>query len=95
MSRPLLSPRAEEDLVSIWRHIAADNLAAADNTLKRIEDASEKLLRHPELGQARPDIRPDLRYFVVSPYLLLYRIADQNIEIIRVVHGRRDLFKLD
>ncbi|PKQ02842.1 MAG: plasmid stabilization protein [Alphaproteobacteria bacterium HGW-Alphaproteobacteria-12] len=95
MARFFLTNRARDDLVEIWRRIAAGNPGAADSTLDRIEDASTRLARHPELGQARPDIRPELRYFVVSPYLLLYRTAGRDVEIVRVVHGRRDLFNLD
>jgi toxin ParE1/3/4 len=28
---------------------------------------------NPQLGQARPDIAPDMRYFPVKNYLILYR----------------------
>jgi len=46
------------------------------------------------MGAARDDIRPGLRYLVSDPYLLLYRTTDGGVEIVRAVHGRRDLFGL-
>lgn len=43
------------------------------------------------LGPARPDLAPDLRYFVVRKYLILYRQIADGVEIVRVVHGARHL----
>lgn len=82
---------AREDLITIWAHIAEDNPQAADRLLDRLEEAANRLADNPQIGPARDDIRPGLRYLVSGPYLLLYRIRDGGIEIVRVVHGRRDL----
>jgi hypothetical protein len=49
------------------------------------------LADHPGLGPARPDIAPDLRYFPVRRYLILYRQITDGIELVRVVHGARDV----
>jgi toxin ParE1/3/4 len=82
---------AREDLITIWTHIAEDNPQAADRVLDRLEGAANRLAESPQIGPARDDIRPGLRYLVSGPYLLLYRIRDGRIEIVRAVHGRRDL----
>ena len=73
MGRLIRSARAEEDLIEIWMYIAADNPAAADRLLDRIEAKCQMLADNPGLGQPRPDIAPDLRYFLVGRYLILYR----------------------
>ncbi|TVS00306.1 MAG: type II toxin-antitoxin system RelE/ParE family toxin [Rhodospirillales bacterium] len=86
--------RARQDLIEIWEHVTADNPAAADALLDRIDDACSRLIDHPRLGPARDDIRPGLRYRIVSDYVVLYRLIDDDVEIVRVVHGRRDLFHL-
>ncbi len=86
--------RARQDLIEIWEHIAADNPSAADALLDRIDDACSRLIDHPRIGPARDDIRPGLRYLVVGDYVALYRVIDEGVEIVRVVHGRRDLFNL-
>ena len=41
-----------------------------------------------------PDIAPELRYHPIGHYLLLYRIVSGGIEVVRVVHGARDLLNL-
>jgi toxin ParE1/3/4 len=84
--------QADADLDAVWLHIATDSVAAADRLIKRIEDAEERLGVFPELGQARPDVRPGLRYFPVSPYLIFYRIDPDAVTIVRVIHGHRDLW---
>jgi toxin ParE1/3/4 len=88
------SRRAREDLIDIWLHIAADDPDAADRVLDRLEMAATNLTENPRMGPARDDIRLGLRYLVSDTYLLLYRIAGGGVEIVRVVHARRDLFGL-
>ena len=94
MARVLFTRQAREDLIDIWRHIAEDDPQAADRVLDRLDEAAGHLALHPEMGAARDDIRPGLRYTISGSYLLLYRITDAGVEIVRAVHGRRDLFSL-
>ena len=83
--------QAEEDLIDIWLYIAHDDIRAADRLLDDIEDKFSLLAGQPRLGPARPDIAPELRYLPVRRYLILYRIVPGGIEIVRVVHGARDV----
>lgn len=86
---------AREDLIAIWTHIAADSPQAAGRALDRLDAAAEVLAAHPRIGPARDDIRPGLRYLVSGNYLLLYRVVSEDeVEIVRVTHGRRDLLAL-
>ena len=85
---------AREDLIAIWTHIADDNPQAADRVLDRLEEAASRLADTPQIGPARDDIRPGLSYLVSGSYLLLYRIREGGIEIVRAVYGRRDLHGL-
>ncbi|WP_292365011.1 type II toxin-antitoxin system RelE/ParE family toxin [Mesorhizobium sp.] len=41
------------------------------------------------IGAPRDDILPGIRHLVVGQYLTFYRIGDDAIEILRVLHGRR------
>lgn len=88
------SRRARRDLIEIWRDIWLDHPEAADSQLDRINESCFRLIRHPEMGPARDDIRPVLRHLVVGQYLIMYRAVDDGIEVVRVIHGRRDLFHL-
>lgn len=94
MSRVVFTRAARDDLIDIWTHVAADDPDAADRVLDRLDEAASYLTQNPEMGPAREDIRPGLRYLVSGSYLLLYRIIGDDIEIVRAVHGRRDLYGL-
>lgn len=82
---------ADEDLIDIWTSIAADNPGAADRVLDAIERRWQQLAQHPHSGMAREDIAPGIRHLIAGQYLTLYRITGDNIEIIRVIHGRRKI----
>jgi toxin ParE1/3/4 len=94
MAALFFTRQAREDLIDIWLHIAADDPGAADRVLDRLEMAAMNLIENPRMGPARDDIRQGLRYLVSDTYLILYRIVEGGVEIVRVVHGRRDLFGL-
>lgn len=94
MPRFIRTRRARQDLIDIWGYVAPNNPAAADALLDRIDEKCALLARNPRLGAERSDIRPGLRYFVVGEHLILYRSIEDGIEVVRVVHGRRDLFNL-
>ncbi len=83
--------RAEDDPVEIWLNIALDNRQAADTLLDRIDHVCGRLASFPELGPARPDLAPGLRYMVAGRYLILYRIIPEGVEVVRVASGARHL----
>lgn len=83
--------RADEDLIDIWSHIAAENPNAADRVLDAIEARWQQLAQHPYSGVAREDIAEGIRQLVWGEYLTLYRLIDGKVEIIRVLHGRRKI----
>jgi toxin ParE1/3/4 len=66
------------------------SLEIADNMLRGIERASEAIARNPLARRTRDDLMPGLRSALVSPHTIFFRIQGANIEIVRVLHGRRD-----
>ena len=94
MGRIQRTPRADLDLEEIWLFIAQDDPAAADRWLDTLEERIALLADNPLMGPARPDIARDLRYQPVGNHLLLYRVIRDGIEIVRVVHGARQLLDL-
>ena len=86
--------QADEDLIDLWGYIAQDNPNAADHLLDEFESKFALLAEQPRLGPARSDIAPELRYFPVGRYLILYCEIDNGIEVVRVVHGARRLSHL-
>ncbi len=88
----LWSPEAESDLIEIWLYGATENAPHhADQHLREIHAACLKLADWPNAGRARPEITPDLRCIVVPPHVVFYRVTKTTVEIVRVLHGRRDL----
>jgi toxin ParE1/3/4 len=94
MKRINVSDRARHDLDAIWSTVAADNLRAADRLTHKITAQYAKLCRFPGMGSQRDELRPELRSWPVGNYLIFYKIVDDGIEIIRVLHGARDIPKL-
>jgi len=81
-----------EDLTTAWSYLAADaSPAVADRQLESILAATEKLRQWPNLGRDRSELREGVRSISVPPYLVFYRVLDHSIELVRVIHGRRDL----
>jgi toxin ParE1/3/4 len=93
--RLLLRPAARADLLDISDYIASDNPAAAERLLAELETKSLLLADQPGIGHRRPDIlREDLLCFGVRQYLIFYRLIPEGIEVVRYLHGRRDLKRL-
>lgn len=92
MKRVVLStPRARRDLIEIGTAIAQDSLRAADAVLAEIDNQSRLLARLPRLGRKRDELASGLRSFVVGSYVVFCWIVKNGVEIVRVLHGARDI----
>jgi toxin ParE1/3/4 len=91
MSDPRITERAQADLDDLWDHLAERNEAAADRLVDEILERSRFHVRFPKTGRSRADIAPSVRSFVVRPYVIFFRAVDDTIEILRVLHGSRDI----
>ena len=90
--RPIVrSPASDDDLIDIWCTIALDNPRAADRVLDTIAAGILQLADFPESGPRRPEIAADARALTVGNYLVLYRTTPERVEILRIVHGARDV----
>ena len=49
------------------------------------------LAEMPESGRQREKLAPELRSFAVGNYVIFYRPIENGVEIVRVLHGARDL----
>lgn len=84
-------PAADDDLLAIWAHIAAENDHAADRLMDRIDAALIMLSENPLAGRARPELGSGIRSFVVGQYVLIYAATGGGVELYRVRHGARDM----
>jgi toxin ParE1/3/4 len=90
--RLVWSAPAENDLLDIGAYLASDaSPKVAGEQLRRIYAACERLKEWPLSGRSRRELQHDLRSVSVKPYVVLYRVSEQACEIVRVLHGHRDL----
>ena len=88
------SPAARRDLDDIWDYIAADTPTAADDFIDQVVAKCRQYARQPEMGELRSDLFPGVRQFPVGRYIVFYRAQTNGIELIRVLHGARDVDRL-
>ena len=83
------SQEALADLTAARDFIARNRPEAARSVARRILDAVASLERFPRMG--RPGRVPETRELVVdgTPYLVPYRIRDETVELLRVLHSSR------
>jgi len=92
---------AQQDLIDIWGYFArVASPATADRLVDEIEAAANRLVIDPRMHRVRHDLLPDLpgelRSIPAYPYTLFYRVnplsahGREEIEILRVLHDRRD-----
>lgn len=81
--------RALADLQAAQAYIASDNPKAARRTAQRIVDAVERLAATPMIG--RPGRIVSTRELVVAgtPFVIPYRVRNDAVEILRVLHAAR------
>jgi toxin ParE1/3/4 len=88
------SPRAEADLEAILEYLQRSNPAAAQRYATEFYDKAQALSLFPEMGHLRPEIAENLRSTLVWPYVIFYRLEGGVVQIIRILHGKRDLRRI-
>jgi toxin ParE1/3/4 len=96
MGRIHRSPQSKVDYLEIWLYVAdqSQSAAVADELTNTFDRKLELLSDYPGLGRRRADIGDSVRQFPVGSYLIFYRPIRGGIELIRLVHGSRDLRRL-
>ena len=86
-----LTQPALEDLQQISLYLAQEaSEAVASEMIERILDQLRLLARSPMIGRFRSEIVPPCRSLPVGQYVIYYRPIDIGIEVVRVMHGKRD-----
>jgi len=92
MGRYLLTLRAKTDVRDIVDFIRQRNPEAAKRVRRELQDSMRRLADFPGMGHARDDLADEtVRVWAVYSYLIIYRPEQKPLEVIRVVHGARDL----
>jgi toxin ParE1/3/4 len=94
MSGYRIATTARREISKIYRHIAQDNLSAADRWLSRLFEQFTLLAQNPEMGELRPELDKELRSVSSGNYVIYFRPGQNEVQIARVVHGARDVRKV-
>jgi len=94
MIEPIITEQAQADLDEAWDYLAERSSSSADKLIDRFVAAARVHARFPESGKSREELKPGLRSFVVHPFVAFYRPAEGTIEVLRFLHGKRDIRRL-
>lgn len=90
----ILSQKAQEDIEAIYefgfRNFGKEQ---ALNYLIGMQSHFKLLLKNPEIGKQRDEIKTGLYSLPYASHIIFYRILKNHIRIVRVLHGSRDLKK--
>ena len=85
------TPEARADLRDIALRIANDNPIRAFSYVDEIEARYHRIGEFPHAGPPRPQWGESIRIALHGRYVIVYRVRDEAVQILRVVHGARDL----
>ena len=94
-----LTDDASRDLEDIYNYFDLhDGRGKADHVLGRIEKAFDNLTENPERGAYPKELLAfglrDFREIFFKPYRIIYRIIEENVYVLLIADGRRDMQKL-
>ncbi|WP_369694397.1 type II toxin-antitoxin system RelE/ParE family toxin [Nostoc commune] len=89
-----MSPKASEDLSKIIDYFVRINIDAGENFVEKFDKKCKYLANFPNMGRSYGNIKADLRGVPLDNYIILYRIINSGIEIVRVVSGYQNLESL-
>jgi toxin ParE1/3/4 len=90
-------PQVIRDWIDLATYIAEDSLDVSDRFLIAAEATFKQLSKTPTIGKlcqfSHPDLA-DIRQQSIKgfrKYLIFYRLTESEVDILRVIHGARDI----
>ena len=73
-------------------YIARDSIEAAQRLLTNVLGAAASLVTLGERGRIVPELEdPNIRELIVGSRRLIYSVAEENVTMLALIHGARDL----
>jgi len=93
MDREIVWSRwASDDLVSLAEHISRDSEAYAATVVRELVGAARSLRLFAERGRRVPEYDdPSVRELIVRKHRLVYRVHPERVEVLRIIHGAREM----
>ncbi len=92
-ARYVLAPEAARDLVQIWRYLKnQSSLEVADRVESVIREKIVFLAKTPGAGHWSKHLTDQpVKFFPVYSYLIVYRPETKPLQVVAILHGRRDV----
>lgn len=90
----ILSPRARQDLTDIGDWIARDDPDRAITFVQELRAACRDLATFPRAYPPCPRFGPAARRRNHGAYAIIYDVTAEDVHVLTVVHGARDLDSL-
>ncbi len=82
---------AKSDLKHIYNFIADNSSRYARKVVREIVAKADILNKTPRIGKVVPEVKDEkVRELHLYSYRILYELKDQRIEILAIVHKRRN-----
>jgi toxin ParE1/3/4 len=83
--------QAETELAEILDYLEERNPQAGARLATAIDERCTLLGQLPQMGRTREELGPSVRSVVIEQYVLFYRVTATAVEVLRVLHGARDI----
>ena len=91
MSKVIWTQNALDDLAGIQEYIARDSVYYAEKFVDDAFNAVERLETFPESGRMVPErYEPDFREVIFGSYRIIYKIINDDVYIVTMIHGKRN-----
>ena len=95
MAGYILTPLARADIFEIWSYLAGFSDNTADSVEQAVYDACLFIAKGPMFGHSRSELTTrSLRFWTLTRYpnyTVVYRPETVPLQVVAVLHGRRDL----
>jgi toxin ParE1/3/4 len=94
-----VAPEAERDITEIFAYLlAVEGLEAARRLVGALDEAIRSLSALPRRGKCPPEFQAEgitlFREIQCYPWRIFYRIVDENVWVLSVLDGRRNIAHL-
>ena len=91
VERVRLRAKARRDIDGIWSYTAETwGPVAANDYVRGLQATLDVIGASPRIARERAAIDPPVRVHPYHSHLVIYRIADDGIDVVRVFHSRRN-----
>ena len=91
MSKIILSPKAKSDLSGIWDYTLLEwGVEQAEKYVRELWSTMERAARDPTTSIDIGDVRRKYRKSRAGSHVIFFKVTDDGIDVVRILHQRMD-----